>query len=194
MKATQKASKPVDKVRKRTRAKPVEVAALVPISDSLPDPLSDIATPASRHRNRVAKVLSKRPTVTDANKARFIALMNVGEIPTDICDDATMPTMAAFITAIKTDEAFAEAYDQAYSVMADMALQDAWHFARDAASTGNIDAQRIADSYAKTLANILEKLSPKSYGVLVKHAGADGGNINVSVVSYADKPTAIGTP
>lgn len=187
MKATQK-------TRKRTRAKPVEVAALVPMTEKLPDdPLGEIATPASRHRDRVSAYGKTRPRMTEAHKVAFIELMRLGEIPNDICDDIKRPPLSAFIAEVKTDDAFAEAYGDAYSVMADLALQDALTFSRDAASTGNIDAQRIADSYAKTLSGILEKLSPKAYGVLVKHAGADGGNINVSVVSYADKP-ASGTP
>ena len=175
---------------KRTKrvAKPVEVAALVPIVDELPECLGDIGTPASRHRARMAKFGLMRPAVTTEHQAMFIALMRAGEIPTDICDDISRPPMSAYIAAMKHDEAFAQEYSEAFPVMADMALQDAWRFARDAAGTGNVDAARMADSYAKTLAYMLEKLSPRAYGVLVKHGDADGGNIAVSVINYADKP------
>lgn len=176
--------KDTTKVRKRAKKEaeplaPVEVQALVPL---------EMPTPASRHRARIAAMRTPRPGVTSENKARFIELMLSGELPVDICDDDSMPRFAAYRAEMAADEAFGEAYAAAFAVMADMALEDAQRFARDATEAGNVDAARAADIYVKSLSSVLEKLSPAKYGVLVKHAGADGGALSVSVISYADVP------
>ncbi len=163
-------------VRKRKKAECVPVVPLIP---------AEIVSPADRQRARLANALSKRPPITADNKARLLQLMKAGEIPTDVCDDRAMPAFSAFMAECKIDHDFAAEYEDALSALADMSLMDAARFSRDSASTGNIDTMRVSDMYSKTMTSIFEKLSPRTHGVLVKHAGADAGPLQVAVINYA---------
>lgn len=165
--------------RKRTKkqVEHVDTVPLVPV---------EMLTPAARHNARMAKIMDKRPAVDAANTARLLNMMRHGAIPTDICDDATMPRFGAFRAAMASDDTFADDYASAYAVMCDMVLEDAALFARDSSDAGNIDCTRIAETYAKSMTHILEKLAPRTHGVLVKHAGADAGPLTVAVINYGD--------
>lgn len=166
------------RTRKRREVKPVE---------PLPTPLVpvDIRSPVDRHNARMRAHNKRRPTVDAANKQRFISMIRAGELPADVCDDETMPHLSAFLRAMRGDEAFSDEYAEAVAILADMALQDAQAFARDCAGTGSIDQMRIADVYMKSIVASIEKLTPRTHGALVKHAGADTGPVQVAVINYA---------
>ena len=169
----------VDKPARRKRR---DVQA-VPVQEL--QPLALVKGPAAMQRERMATFKARRPKVDDTFKARFLALMRAGEWPTDICDDTSMPPYSAFRQAMAEDETFAADFEEAFRVMADQSLCDASKFARESAETGNVDLMRIADIYAKSLNSALEKLAPRDYGALIKHAGAEGGPLQVQVISYA---------
>lgn len=182
MKATKSKQSPVKpaKTRKRRELQPVE---------PLPTPLVpvDVRSPVERHNQRMRVRYSKRPPVDAVNKQAFIEAIRVGELPADVCDNMAMPPLSAFLRAMQTDDAFADDYAEAVAIMADMAIQDAQAFARDCAGTGSTDQMRVADIYVKSVISAIEKLTPKTHGALIKHAGSDAGPMQVAVINYARK-------
>ncbi len=168
----------------RKRRKKAELTESVSVVSLEP---AAFPTPADRHRTRIAGAFAKRPAVDAANKHRLLQLMRHGDLPSDICDDKSMPTLAAFMAAYKTDDDFASDYDDAMAACADLVLQDAATFSRDCAATGNIDTARVADIYTRSVVTIIEKLSPRTHGALIKHAGSDAGPLQVAVINYARK-------
>lgn len=150
-----------------------------------------LRTPADILRARRAK---GRIDVTPGVKTEIIARLRAGEFLADMECDAHIPSATRIIEARKTDPEFDAAYQDALAHGLDTTLADAGQFARDAAETGNIDDIRTAEIFTRTIALAAEKLAPKTHGTLVKHAGADGGALNVIVTNYAkdirasDKP------
>lgn len=148
--------------------------------------LPRILTPYERHKARLARGIKDVP-MTDAAFAEITERMMRGEFPTDICDDPKLPSYGTLRKALRHNDDYLEEYEQAYAAMADMIIEEAKEFAREASLSGNIDDARRAEVYLKTIVNAVEKTAPRSHGALVKHAGADGGAITVSVVDYGRK-------
>lgn len=168
----------------RQRAKPATVIAPQSIIDS-DESEHDILSPAERHKRRKAVAHIKRPPVTDENKAAFLARIRGGDFPQDICDDTTWPSRTQYTEAMRSDPTFADQYAEAIAQLSDTILEESAAFARETTASGNIDKQRAADIYAKSMIALAEKLAPRTHGVLVKHAGADGGALHVSVTNFA---------
>lgn len=169
--------------KKRKRLPEPEAASAPAIIE--PDLVARVMSPAQRHNRRLAERARKPKEATPANARELLERMRAGEMPVEICDAPHMPHYSAFVRLLRTDEQFAIDYSEAYEALANAVLEDGAAFARDTTELANIDAQRIADVYLKSAISALEKLSPKTHGVLVKHAGADGGALTVQVLDYA---------
>jgi len=63
-------------------------------------------------------------------------------------------------------------------------IDEAQHQLREALETNDPDTMRVAADYHKGTLNYAEKIAPKQFGVMVKHAGADGGQLAIAVVNY----------
>jgi hypothetical protein len=172
------------KTSPRQRAKPATELPPQTIQDG-DEGETEVLSPAERHKRRKALAHVRRPPVTDENKAAFLARIRAGDFPQDVCDDVAWPSRTQFTEAMRTDQAFADNYAEAVAQLADSVLEEAADWVRATSATGNIDKQRTAEIYAKSMAHLAEKLSPRTHGVLVKHAGADGGALHVSVTNFA---------
>lgn len=170
----------------KRKTSPARERKIKPLTEVVPHVVrwDGIDTPNARHQKRKLDI-SKRPPMSDSIKQRWIDAIRAGSFPTELCDSAKYPTRRAFMREIERDKAFGDLYREAVSDMADLLLEDAALFARDASGTGSIDQQRTADVYIRSISHILEKLAPKTHGVLVKHAGSDGGQLSVTITNFA---------
>jgi hypothetical protein len=148
-------------------------------------------TPKSLFESRLDKQSRGDVAVTDAVKARVIELLLSGAFLADIERMPDMPTTSAIAKARTTDAVFDASMAQALAVLADTAIQESATFARHAASH-SLESARVAEIYARSIAALAEKISPKTHGALLKVAGSDGGALTVAVVDYSkvSKPNA----
>jgi hypothetical protein len=124
-------------------------------------------------------------TVSEDQKLTIITALSEGAILTEITAIKGMPRASAVWRECERDPTFGDAVRQARVAGAHAILDEAQHNLREAADSGDTDRMRIASLYSQASTAYVEKIAPKEYGPLVKHAGADGGSILVQVVDYA---------
>lgn len=131
--------------------------------------------------------------ISDECKAKLIELVQHGATLTEIETLRGMPRANYVWQECKRDPAFGQALQEARVIAAANVLEEAQHHLRDAVESNDPDVMRIASDYARASTAYAEKIAPKEFGQLVKHAGADGGALTVNVVQYAiEAPAVIG--
>lgn len=150
-----------------------------------------LMSPAAMHHIRRMDVRKRPKAFNAALFAEFCERMTNGEYPVEIIDRSDyMPSYKTLRRYLAENAEAQAAYDSAGVAFADLLIGDAGQFAREAASTGDIDDMRTADSYVKTVNATVGKLFPRTHGDLLKLAGADGGAISVAVINYAEQKRA----
>ena len=146
------------------------------------DPLARQTVRSEARRSRPYVVM------TDALKDEIVERVETGEFLATVCRDAHMPSAGSVMRHVRLDDAFGKRFAAALATLADLRLTDAAEFAATEAGSDledRVERTRVAEIYAKTLANVLSKLAPKTHGELIKIAGGDGGAVQVAVVNYS---------
>lgn len=123
--------------------------------------------------------------VTDAQKAAIIALVEHGATLVEIERMIDMPSASTIWRECSRDQPFAEALRLARVVGAATILDEAQDQLRQALETNDPETMRVAADYAKGSTVYAEKIAPKEFGQLVKHAGIDGGAMVVQTIQYS---------
>lgn len=141
-----------------------------------------------KQQARIAKSLAnggKQSTVTPEHKALIPQLIADGATLTWLADQAGMPGAGAILRARDNDPAFADAMRAAFGANATVGLDAAHQYATDAIDDVDIDKAKRADILHRIAVARAEKIAPREFGAMIKHADADGGKLTVSVINYA---------
>lgn len=122
--------------------------------------------------------------VTDAQKQMIVQLLEHGATFAEIETLAGMPSSVTIWRECRRDAIFAQAVDDARVTSAANILDEAQHQLRQALESNDPDQMRVAAAYAQGCTAYAEKIAPKQFGQLVKHAGADGGALVIQTVNY----------
>jgi hypothetical protein len=118
-------------------------------------------------------------------KQMIVALIEHGATVVEIEAMQGMPSAATIWRECNRDPAFDQAMTDARVSSASSILDEAQHQLRKALESNDPDQMRIAAAYAQGATAYVEKIAPKQYGAMLKHAGADGGALSVAVINYA---------
>lgn len=130
--------------------------------------------------------------VTDDVKQAIVERLADGQtLRAIIRDDPALPSYYKVAQARKADAAF----DEAVTFMRSTGLENRIEEAIEWQGTvrGNKHLAVAAEKYANVVLKSAAALAPKTLGPMVRHAGADGNDLVVNVVSFADQPTDGGT-
>lgn len=160
-----------------------------PMSNEPTKDKKDYATTTPHDMTLSAK--RKTPvTLTPDMQDEIVRRLSDGEYMSDILSDEHLPSRSTIMNARRADPVFDEAIRRAMAECMDANLDMAAQFVKGASEANDVDQQRVAEIYAKSVASVAEKLAPITHGALLKMAGADGGALTVAVVNYADKAKA----
>ncbi len=124
--------------------------------------------------------------MSEAQKTTTLAMLRDGTTLTAIARLSGMASLQNVYHECKCDPAFGEALREARALQATSRIDRAQDMLDDAAETNDTDRLRGAAIYTEQAIKYAEKVAPREYGQLVKHAGADGGAIHVTLVDYSD--------
>lgn len=128
------------------------------------------------------------PALSDLHKRALPLLIADGATLTWLCEQPGMPSTASVHRARKDDPAFDAAMRDAMALHAAAILSTAQDYANEAIDDADFDKAKRAEILHRISVARAEKVAPKEYGQLVKHADADGGKLSISVVNYATAP------
>jgi hypothetical protein len=143
---------------------------------------------AQRRINERAAMLKAghaETNVTDAQKVMILELVEHGATIAEVETMEGMPSAVTIWRECRRDIAFGQALDEARVTSAHSILDEAQHQLRQALETNDPDSMRVAADYARGCTAYVEKIAPKQFGAMLKHAGADGGALSVAVINYA---------
>lgn len=133
------------------------------------------------------RLKSEQPSrMSEAQKVVTLKMLREGTTLTAIARLSGMAPIDVVYNECKHDPTFAEDLREARAVQATARIDRAQDMLDDAAETNDTDRMRGAAVYTEQALKYAEKIAPKEYGALVKHAGVDGGAIQLTVVNYAD--------
>lgn len=160
--------------------------ARIPTEDGTP------RSPALKRLYYRARAAAKRGELnavfewsTDLQDA-IIDLVSHGATLTEVERLTGMPSIAQINRRRRLVPAFDEAIRRAQYDRATAVLDEAHDYLRLCVETGDPDAIRGAEAYVRAATSYAERTAPKEYGALLKHAGADGGPLQVQVMQYTD--------
>lgn len=140
-------------------------------------------------RPSVARVAGSS-IVTAEHKERLLAWLYSGRsVASFLRGNPDAPSYSAFQNARNLDPEFGKQWEAARVAGLEALIDEAGDYAF--ACRGDKALAIAADRYSNTVQRIAEKLAPKQFGPMLKHAGHDGEALSVSVVSYKEAPAAI---
>jgi hypothetical protein len=134
---------------------------------------------------------SKAYTATAELKAEIVRLLGEGATTREICELPTMPARATLFEWLDADPAFREVYEKAKISAANVIVDEAMDYAREAVEhDGEADHARAktAESYANVAIKYAQCVAPRQFGQLVKLGNETGdGPAVLQIISYASK-------
>jgi hypothetical protein len=132
-----------------------------------------------------ARVGKQEGPVSAELKATIVRMVSEGATLTYICELPDMPCRASIYRARDTDKDFDAAMRAAMVKHAETLMDMSAEYTADAIEHADLDMSKRADILHRITTSRAEKLAPREYGVMVKHADADGGKLTVAVINYA---------
>jgi hypothetical protein len=145
---------------------------------------------SERKKRRLGPPIPGKPYAASAElKAEMIRLLGEGATTREICELPNMPARATLFEWLGTDEAFRAEYEKAKIAAANVIVDEALDYSREAVEHGDgTDHARAktAESYANVAIKYAQCVAPRQFGQLVKLGNETGdGPAVLQIISYA---------
>jgi hypothetical protein len=126
---------------------------------------------------------------TSELKAEICRLLSEGATTREVCDLPSMPARKTLFEWLSADHEFRAHYEEAKVLAAQVIVDEAMDYAREAVESGSGSDHtraRIAESFANVAIKYAEKVAPRQFGQLVKLGNSEGdGPAVIQLVNYA---------